>query len=163
MSEKVMTATEPDWVRGAISKHRAWIESLVGVPLEKTIILEVANHLTSLPARHIMRDLRLAKPIVGPTAKLRRAVNSIEYPEGMAPFLKARLSSTSPHRPSTKPAEWEISWETHPSPFASRSCVALWSFLNCHTLIRTRPVGTKSSSAVRMRLPGSWRWCESPR
>ena len=49
MSEKVMTATEPDWIRGAISKHRAWIESATGVPLEKTIILEVANHFTSLP------------------------------------------------------------------------------------------------------------------
>jgi hypothetical protein len=105
MNEKVMTATEPDWLRAAISKYRAWIESATGVPLEKTIILEVTNHFTSLAAGHIMRDLRLAKPISGPTAKLRKAVNSIEYPEGMPPFLKARLSSTSPQRSSTKPAE----------------------------------------------------------
>jgi hypothetical protein len=110
MSEKVMTATEPDWLRAAISKHRAWIESVAGVPLEKTIVLEVANNFTSLPVRQIMRDVRLAKPITGPTAKLRRAVNSIEYPEGMPPFLRARLSSTSPQRFATKQAEWEISW-----------------------------------------------------
>ena len=114
MSDKVMAATEPDWVRGAISKHRAWIESCVGVPLEKTIILEVANHLTSLPARHIMRDVRLAKPIIGPTAKLRRAVTSIEYPEGMPPFLKARLSSTSPKGFTARQPAWEITWRDTP-------------------------------------------------
>ena len=114
MSEKVMTATEPDWVRGAISKHRAWIESVLGVPLEKTIIFEVANHFTSLPTRQFMHDVRLAKPIIGPTTKLRRAVSSIEYPEGMPPFLKARLSSTSSQRSSTKPAAWEISWRDTP-------------------------------------------------
>jgi hypothetical protein len=114
MSEKVMTATEPDWLRAAISKHRAWIESAAGVPLEKTIILEVRNNFTSLPARQIMRDVRLAKPIYGPTAKLRRAVNSIEYPEGMPPLLRARLSSTSPQRFATKQAKWEISWGDTP-------------------------------------------------
>jgi hypothetical protein len=63
MSEKVMTATEPDWLRAAICKHRAWIEAVAGVPLEKTVILEVANNVTSLPARQIMRDVRLAKPM----------------------------------------------------------------------------------------------------
>jgi len=110
MSERVMAATEPDWLRAAISKHRAWIESLVGVRLEKTIILEVANNFASLPARQLMRDVRLAKLINGPTAKLRRSVTSIEYPEGMPPFLQARLSSTSPQRFTTKKSEWTIVW-----------------------------------------------------
>ena len=113
MSERVMNATEPDWLRAAISKHRVWIESLVGVPLERTIILEVANNFTSLPARQLMRDVRLAKLINGPTAKLRRSGTSIEYPEGMPPFLQARLSSTSPRFTTNKP-EWTIAWRDTP-------------------------------------------------
>lgn len=114
MSDKVMTATEPDWIRGAISKHRAWIESATGVPIDKTIILQVANNFTSLPARQIMRNVRLAKPINGPTAKLRGAVTSIEYPEGIPPFMQARLSSTSPRQFTEKKPEWEISWRDTP-------------------------------------------------
>ncbi len=114
MSEKVMTATEPDWLRAAVNRHRAWIESVAGVPLEKTIILEVANNFTSLPARQIMRGVRLAKLVSGPTSKLRRTVHSIEYPEGMPPFLQVRLSSTSSQRFTAKKPEWMIYWRDTP-------------------------------------------------
>ena len=110
----MVAATEPDWVRGAIAKHRAWIESTIGVPLEQTLILEVANNFTSLPARQIMRDVPLAKLSNGPTAKLRRAVSSIEYPDGMPPFLRARLSLTSQKGFTVRKPTWEISWRDTP-------------------------------------------------
>lgn len=110
MSAKVMTATEPDWLRAAISKYGAWIESIAGVPLEKTIILEVANHFTCLSVGQIMHDVRLARPVGGPSTKLRRAASAIEYLEGMPPFLRVRLSSTSWQQSATKKPKWELSW-----------------------------------------------------
>ena len=42
MDTKMMTATEPDWIRSAIEKHRVWIESVRGVSIEKTLILRAS-------------------------------------------------------------------------------------------------------------------------
>jgi hypothetical protein len=58
----MMTATEPDWIRSAIEKHREWIESVQGVPIDKMTVLRVDNNFTSLAARQILRDVRLTKP-----------------------------------------------------------------------------------------------------
>lgn len=115
MGTKIMTATEPDWIRSAIAKHRSWIESVQGVSIEKTIVLHVSNNFTSLPAREILRDVRLAKLIQGPTAKLRAKVTSIEYPKGMPPFLRARVSSRPPQGLAGKETEWEITWGDTPA------------------------------------------------
>jgi hypothetical protein len=105
-----MNATEPDWIRSAIKKHRAWIESVQGVSIEQAIVLQVNNNFTSIPARRVFQGVRLAKLIQGPTGKLRRQATSIEYPKGMLPVMRARLASKSPQRYADKKSEWEIAW-----------------------------------------------------
>jgi hypothetical protein len=95
MDTKLMTATEPDWIRSAIAKHSQWIESVQGVTIEKTTVLIVSNNFTSLAARQILRDVPLAKRNQGPTDKLRAEVIAIEFPDGMPSLIRARTSTRS--------------------------------------------------------------------
>ena len=88
-----MTATEPDWIRSTIEKHRGWIESVQGVTIEKMAVLQVSNNFTSLAARQILHAVPLNRMHRGPTAALRAAVTAIEYPKGMPPLIGAHLLS----------------------------------------------------------------------
>ena len=81
MKNRLMIATEPDWIRSAIEKHREWIESVQGVTIDQTMVLRVSNNFTSLAARRILSDVPFAALQAGPTAKLRAEVESIEYPK----------------------------------------------------------------------------------
>ena len=67
MSTRIMIATEPDWIRSAIAKHREWIESVQGVTIGKMAVLRVDNNFASFAARQILRDVRLTKLQQGPT------------------------------------------------------------------------------------------------
>ncbi len=80
-----MIATEPDWVRVAIEKHRAWIESVQGVSIDHLLVLHGPNHFTSLPALRILSDVPLAARRHGPTARMRDEVLSVEYPKEYPP------------------------------------------------------------------------------
>ena len=85
MDMKTMIATEPDWIRSAVEKHREWIESVQGVTLERMALVQVSNSLTSMAARQMFNGVSLKKLNHGPTAELRAAVTSIEYPKDLPP------------------------------------------------------------------------------
>jgi len=114
MEPKIMTATEPDWIRSAISNYREWIESVQGVTIEKMAVLRVGNNFTSIAARQILRDVRLKKLERGPTPKLRAEVTSIEYPRGMPPLMSARMLSKSKGMSGETQPEWEVTWGDTP-------------------------------------------------
>jgi hypothetical protein len=114
MDTKLMTATEPDWIRSAIAKHSQWIESVQGVTIEKTTVLIVSNNFTSLAARQILRDVPLAKRNQGPTDKLRAEVIAIEFPDGLPPLIRARTSTRSRMTAGKKQDGWEIIWGDTP-------------------------------------------------
>jgi hypothetical protein len=114
MSTKLMVATEPDWIRSAIEKHRKWIESVQGVPIERMAVLQVSNSFTSLAARQILRGVPLNKLHNGPTAKLQAAVTSIEYPKGMPPLIRADLHSKASAGSGDRQNRWNISWGDTP-------------------------------------------------
>lgn len=114
MGTKLMTATEPDWIRSAIAKHRRWIESVQGVTIEKTTVLVVSNNFSSLAARQILRGVPLAKLNQGPTDKLRAEVTAIEYPAGMPPLIRAHTSTRTRMTAGKKQDEWEIIWGDTP-------------------------------------------------
>jgi ATP-dependent 26S proteasome regulatory subunit len=113
MDTKLMTATEPDWIRSALAKHCRWIESVQGVSIEKTAVLLVSNNFSSLAARQILRGVPLAKLHHGPTAKLRASATAIEFPHGMPPLMRARVSTKS-RMALRKRCEWEIIWGDTP-------------------------------------------------
>jgi hypothetical protein len=114
MSTKMMVATEPDWIRSTIEKYREWIESVQGVPIERMAVLQVSNRFTSLAARKILRGVPLNKLHNGPTAKLRAAVTSIEYPKGMPPLIRADLHSKASAGSGDRQNQWDISWGDSP-------------------------------------------------
>jgi hypothetical protein len=114
MDPKIMTATEPDWIRSAISNYREWIESVQGVTIEKMAVLRADNNFTSLAARQILREVRLTKLQRGPTPKLRAEVTSIEYPDGMPPLISAKMLTKSRGMSSDTQPEWEITWGDTP-------------------------------------------------
>lgn len=109
-----MMATEPDWLRCAIEKHRVWIESVQGVAIEKTVALMVSNSFSRLAARQILRNVPLAKIQHGLIEKLKAGVISFEYPGGSPPLIRAsvvpRIDLTFGERQSA----WEVSWGDTP-------------------------------------------------
>jgi hypothetical protein len=110
----MMIATEPDWIRSAITKHREWIEFVQGVTIERMAVLQVSNNFTSLAARHILHAVPLNKLRCGPTSALRAAVTSIEYPKGMPPLIRADLHSKASAGSGDRQNQWEISWGDTP-------------------------------------------------
>ena len=114
MSRKLMMATEPDWIRSAIEKYHEWIESVQGVTIERMAVLQVSNNFTSLAARQILHGVPLNKLHHGPTAELRAAVTSIEYPKGMPPLIRANLHSKASVGSCDRQDQWEISWGDAP-------------------------------------------------
>src|ERR1035441_9651732 len=113
-AERIMTATEPDWIRSAIAKHREWIESVQGVDIEKTVVLRASNNFTSLAARQLLKDVPLTKLRKGPIAKLRAEVTSIEYPNSMPPLVSARMVSRSSEKISDRQSAWKVTWGDTP-------------------------------------------------
>jgi hypothetical protein len=114
MDIKLLTATEPDWIRSAIAKHRRWIEAVQGVTIEKTTVLVVSNNFSSLAAREILRGVPIAKLNQGPTDELRAEVIGIEYPDGMPPLIRARTSTETGMTAIEKQDEWQIIWGDTP-------------------------------------------------
>jgi hypothetical protein len=89
---KTMVATEQDWIRNVVARHREWIESVQGVAIEKTVILDASNNLLSFAAREMLRGVRLTKPQQGPLAKLRKEVMSIECRRSGKYLLSRQMS-----------------------------------------------------------------------
>jgi hypothetical protein len=114
VGSKTMTATEPDWIRDVVARHRVWIESVQGVAIEKTVILDASNSFASFAAREILRGVRLLTAPRGPLAKLRREVKSIEYPSGMPPLMRARMFAKTSRSVGGRLARWEAHWGDSP-------------------------------------------------
>ena len=110
---KLMIATEPDWIRSAIEKHREWIESVLGVTIGKMVVIRVENNFTGFAARQIFRDVRLTK-LQGPPCNLREEVTSIEYPDGMPILMSARMLSKPNVTDGATQAEWEVNCQDTP-------------------------------------------------
>jgi hypothetical protein len=114
MKNRFMIATEPDWIRSAIEKHREWIESVQGVTIDKMIVLRASNNFTSLAARQALADVPLAALKEGPTAMLRAEVQSIEYPKGVPPLMNARTVPKLGVAFGERQSVWEIGWGDTP-------------------------------------------------
>jgi hypothetical protein len=107
---RLMIATEPDWVRAAIEKHRAWIESVQGVSMDRLLVLHGHNHFTCLPALRILADVPLAVQEQGPTAKMRDEVLSVEYPKGYPPTMNVETVSKRDLAIGERQDVWQVGW-----------------------------------------------------
>jgi hypothetical protein len=67
-----------------------------------------------LAAREMLRGVRLTKPQSGPLAKLRKEVMSIEYPNGMPPFINTRMLSKTSRSLGGRLSRWEAFWGDTP-------------------------------------------------
>ena len=114
MSNKVMVATEPDWIRSAIAKHREWIESVLGVNIDQIMALRASNNFTSLAERRVMADVPLATLKEGPTPSLRAEVQAVEYPKGVPPLMNARTVPKRGVAFGERQSVWEIGWGDTP-------------------------------------------------
>jgi len=112
-----MIATEPDWIRSAITNHRTWIESVQGVTIEKMVVLQASNTLTRFAANQILRDIPLKDPSQGSIVKLEVEITSIEYPGDMPPLMRARNLSKSSRTTGERQGEWDIDWGDTPVAF----------------------------------------------
>jgi hypothetical protein len=111
---KTMVATEQDWIRNVVARHREWIESVQGAAIEKTVILDASNNFLSLASREMLRGVRLTRALPGPLVKLRKEVTSIEYPDGMPPLISARTFSKTSRSLGGRLSRWEAYWGDTP-------------------------------------------------
>ena len=136
-----MIATEPDWIRGAIEKHREWIESVQGVTIERMALVQASNGFTSMAVRHILHGVPLNNLNHGPTAKLQAAVTSIEYPKGMPPLIRADLHFKAQAGSADWQNQWEINWGDTPVAIRFKTLLGAIVALELPITISTRRAG----------------------
>jgi hypothetical protein len=112
-----MQATEPDWIRGTIDKHRDWIETALGISLERAIILEVANTLTNLALPQALAGVPLMKMDPDPSAELRQRIEAVEFPPAMPLMVCAHAIRESDKCIAERKTLWTAMWRDAPVSF----------------------------------------------
>lgn len=114
MDRTQLPAIETDWIRGAVDKHKRWIETVFGVSLEQAVILEVENSLTALAVARVLIGVPLAGMPPDPNSQLRERIEAVEFPPGMVSMVSARATRESCGCISERRAAWAVMWRDTP-------------------------------------------------
>jgi ATPase family associated with various cellular activities (AAA) len=119
MKENFKIATEVDWTRSAVERHRPWIESTLGIGLDQAAIVEITNDLPDLAIVDAFPALRHTWADDRSSLRLAAGVTTIEYLSKDLLLLRGRIVPRAGSPVTNRQAHWDVEWGD--MPFAIRT------------------------------------------
>jgi hypothetical protein len=110
---QVRLSSSVELIRASLEPYLAWIEKMIGVPLEQTLTLEVDADPGDTVAERLLPGLSLSARTKTRNRSWQGLIEEWTLPSGGSPRIAASLQRE--RRPKTAPATvWELEWQEIP-------------------------------------------------
>ena len=110
---QVRLTSSVELMRASLEPYMAWIEEMIGVPLDQTLTLEVDADPGDAVAEHLLQGLPLSAGTKTRNRSWHGLIEEWTLPSGGSPRIAASFQRE--RRPKTAPATvWELEWQEYP-------------------------------------------------
>jgi hypothetical protein len=116
---QVRLTSAVDSVRASLEPHTAWIEQMLGVPVNETLTLQVESNPGDVVAEELLQGLPVVSATKARNSAWRALIEAWSLPANLSPRIG--LSLQRERQPKAQPVPvWELDWQDAPVAFQFR-------------------------------------------